>query len=449
VAAGFTAGTAPSPAEGSLHDVPPWRPDAAKEVAEHLVALPAGDTTGNGGEEDTPSTVNRLSALIACRRGEMAAAKKAAPPGPDSWTVIAHEEGHARLPPNRYPLDIYMCKPTALRLDAPCRAPCERHPVPGVPGAFVLSNVMSLAEIDMVRTLTEAIGYRPDLPLSSPLDDRAQNVVLLATEEQNDALFARIREVLPQELGGDSLVGINRRWRIYRYQEGNAYRKHLDGAWPASGLRVHGDGSQEYLYDAYGGNTRSRLTFIIYLNDDFEGGCTSFFVPRPGEEGCLEARPVKPVAGSATVFPHGETGVPLLHEGSPVVKGTKYLLRTDVVYASPKDTAQVQEAKRLRGLARQLGGLGGQALVEEALGETPGGASASAPVGKKKVVKKTMKPSKFREKIEARREKEKLKGGGGSTSKAGKGLSLRYSRTGMVPRKNMTMTGSGKKKSSR
>lgn len=42
------------------------------------------------------------------------------------------------------------------------------------------------------------------------------------------------------------------------------YRKHLDGAWPASGI-THEDGQERYVYDAHGGGTRSKLTFIIYL----------------------------------------------------------------------------------------------------------------------------------------------------------------------------------------
>ena len=36
-------------------------------------------------------------------------------------------------------------------------------------------------------------------------------------------------------------------------------------------------------------------------------------------------RPIRPRAGSASVFPHGDCPVPLLHEGSAVTKGTKPL----------------------------------------------------------------------------------------------------------------------------
>ena len=71
----------------------------------------------------------------------------------------------------------------------------------------------------------------------------------------------------------------------------------------------------------------------MYLNDEFDGGETTFFVP--GEEG-LCARPVRPQQGSVVVFPHGDTAGSLVHEGSGVKEGAKYIIRTDVVYEVPK-----------------------------------------------------------------------------------------------------------------
>lgn len=75
----------------------------------------------------------------------------------------------------------------------------------------------------------------------------------------------------------------------------------------------------------------SLFTFLIYLNDDFEGGETTFFLPSV-KEGTMNAYPMKPVMGSVAVFPHGETNGALLHEGTGVRKGAKYVIRTDVEY---------------------------------------------------------------------------------------------------------------------
>lgn len=74
----------------------------------------------------------------------------------------------------------------------------------------------------------------------------------------------------------------------------------------------------------------------MYLNDSFSNGCTTFFTPS-ATEGVLNAYPVKPIAGCALVFPHGDTKGSLLHEGSPVGEGGgKYVIRTDVLYEMRK-----------------------------------------------------------------------------------------------------------------
>lgn len=415
VAAGFPSSPSKSPLQGKLDKFPEFRApvkqpsggakqDAKQEVKTEDVKEEVRDDPGDG------SKVSQLSALISARREESKNAKEEGPFGKDSVTVIAHEPAHERKPPNRFDLDIVACKPGVLTLSAPALG-CLKHDLPGVKGAFVLSDVLSSAECASVRNLTEAVGYVPDVPLSSPLDERAHNVVLMATEEQSKIVFERIKDLLPQEIEGDTLVGINRRWRIYRYLEGNAYRKHLDGAWPASAMRSGPAGREEYVFDADGGRTRSRFTFIIYLNDDFEGGATTFFVPDPDREGSLQERAVRPQVGSASVFPHGEVPEPVLHEGSPVTKGCKYLLRTDVLYCATKSAMVMRAEKRKRGLIRQLG-IFGRGIGEDEMGGGGGQADPSGAKAKLAKKKKKVRTTKNGEKEEKTRERfSKRKGG--------------------------------------
>jgi hypothetical protein len=80
-----------------------------------------------------------------------------------------------------------------------------------------------------------------------------------------------------------------------------------------------------------GGKQSSLFTFLIYLNDEFEGGETTFFLPSV-KEGVLNAYPIKPVMGGVAVFPHGDSKGALLHEGTGVRSGAKYVIRTDVEY---------------------------------------------------------------------------------------------------------------------
>ena len=108
---------------------------------------------------------------------------------------------------------------------------------------------------------------------------------------------------------------------------GAVYRPHIDGSWVGSGVDSH---TGAYQHDAHG-NQRSRLTFLVYLNDDIEGGATTFFLPDPRARSGLLAHSVRPQAGCALCFPQGNTAN-LIHEGSPVRSGYKYVIRSDVLY---------------------------------------------------------------------------------------------------------------------
>lgn len=129
---------------------------------------------------------------------------------------------------------------------------------------------------------------------------------------------------------------------VYRYVPGAIYRPHIDGAWPRSGIDPH---TGEYLYDASPIDCPewSRLTLLIYLNDGFQGGCTTFFIPRKNVLGTMDAFPVKPLAGCAIAFPHGSTFGSVLHEGSPVaIPGAKFVIRTEILYEAKGESASAE-----------------------------------------------------------------------------------------------------------
>lgn len=79
------------------------------------------------------------------------------------------------------------------------------------------------------------------------------------------------------------------------------------------------------------GDSWSKLTFILYFNEDFEGGATTFFTPSK-HFGSLDTIGVRPRMGSVLCFPHGDTAGSLVHEGSAVTSGMKQIARTDVLY---------------------------------------------------------------------------------------------------------------------
>ncbi|MEQ4222017.1 MULTISPECIES: 2OG-Fe(II) oxygenase [Pseudomonas syringae group] len=107
-----------------------------------------------------------------------------------------------------------------------------------------------------------------------------------------------------------TVIGVNERLRFCRYRPGTRFRAHQDG--------VH-----------HRHNTQSRLTFMVYLNDDaFIGGDTVFFNDRSAAMSDRDAiLCLRPRRGSLIVFDHA-----LWHTGALVSAGQKYVMRSDLMY---------------------------------------------------------------------------------------------------------------------
>jgi hypothetical protein len=314
------------------------------------------------------------------------------------FRVCGHEDGADRKPPNKFDLDlittsvfnekqmlydnedyrtISACNVLFTPVDNSYPA-IKSTAIPYVQGTFLLENVLSPHECDRMIAAAEMAGYSPDEPLAGQPGDSvlAHACVWVVDHQMERTIFNRVKDFLPsykesepkkqQSSNGEGQdtesyhpLGVNRRFRFYRYVPGRYYRPHIDGAWPSSGFDINGDyrydvndvsnkngvqfvqqeGTSKEIVDTNindqdQSSTRhqlSRLTFLIYLNDDFDGGHTTFFMPAKDKEGVLNAFPVRPCRGCVLVFPHGTCAAPL-HEGSPVLKGCKYVVRTEVEY---------------------------------------------------------------------------------------------------------------------
>ncbi|KAL8409832.1 hypothetical protein RB594_008062 [Gaeumannomyces avenae] len=244
--------------------------------------------------------------------------------------VIERTPGPQRKPPNHHDALLYTTEPGAIPLAAQdTRTPVEKHAHPVVPGLSLLKGVLSPDECTSIIAAGETVGFLPDAPLREDGDVSilAHNFYWVVDQAFHDALWARIRELVPASVGGRAARGLNRRFRVYRYVPGAEYRAHIDGAWPPSGIRP----DDSYVYDASEGKQSSLFTFLIYLNDEFEGGETTYFLPA-ARDGTLNAYPVRPLMGAAALFPHGDARDAPLHEGTGVRKGAKYVIRTEVEY---------------------------------------------------------------------------------------------------------------------
>jgi hypothetical protein len=127
----------------------------------------------------------------------------------------------------------------------------------------------------------------------------------------------RVRPYIPDEIVDAGarwrLLELNARFRACRYANGQQFCVHRDGAYVPSD------------------DVRSFLTVQLYLDDDARrvGGRTRFYANAQGGE-VLAA--ITPTVGSVIIFDHR-----VWHDGEPVTRGIKHVLRTDAVYQRVED----------------------------------------------------------------------------------------------------------------
>jgi len=148
----------------------------------------------------------------------------------------------------------------------------------------------------------EAIGFEDAYIISNgerivAKEIRNNQRVILDDLDLASELWGKIISTLSLKVEDWVPVGLNERFRFYRYTENQLFRLHKDFSFVRN-------------------NQESKLSFIIYLNESFKGGQTDF---RQFE--------VSPKTGRAIAFDHD-----LLHEGKSVLSGIKYAVRTDIMY---------------------------------------------------------------------------------------------------------------------
>lgn len=196
--------------------------------------------------------------------------------------------------------------------------------IPGLPGrayvdgesvdlsfpiAWTIDGVMTEGECTELIERVEAGGPAP-APITTSRgfvmrpDIRNNLRVTFDDVDLASTLFERVRATLPREAFGNRVpVGANERFRAYKYLPGQRFAPHFDGAFRRN--------DQE----------ESHLTFMVYLNEGFSGGATTFL-----DHDVV----VRPRTGMALLFQHR-----VLHEGSEVTQGVKYVARSDVMFRTP------------------------------------------------------------------------------------------------------------------
>ncbi len=172
---------------------------------------------------------------------------------------------------------------------------------------FLIKNFLSEAVCESMIQKAETEGFEE---AKVNFGDGEQRVfkgirnnerILYKDEVLAKAFWKKAEPFLPPTFEQSKAVGFNELFRFYKYTKGQRFKMHVDGSFVRNEME------------------KSQYTFLIYLNDGFEGGDTLFH----------EGQIIRPSKGDALVFKHE-----LRHEGAVLVSGIKYVLRTDVMYRS-------------------------------------------------------------------------------------------------------------------
>lgn len=199
----------------------------------------------------------------------------------------------------------------------------------------LIEKLLTPAECQAIISQAQRHGFsRPGQFDQSTRDCERLHTVDVA---MSDEMMQRLRGYLPEIIRVDGV-----RWRLHRFTHHWRYVEYQSGGH----FRPHYDGAKMMPYKM------TCFTVQVYLDDDFVGGRTRFYMDYEAErmashaiedgKGCHRFRPegppthaVDPSTGSALVFSHVHN---VLHDGEPVAKGVKHIMRGDVLYeALPED----------------------------------------------------------------------------------------------------------------
>lgn len=169
---------------------------------------------------------------------------------------------------------------------------------------YTINNFLSEKECDALIEKSEAIGFEE---AKVNMDGGQKMMKMIRDNERvmyTDLIFAfqlwkKLKPYIRPIIGNSYAIGLNEMLRFYKYSPGQRFKMHRDGSYIRN--------ETEFSY----------YTFMVYLNDDYEGGQTKF---ESGEY-------VSPKKGTALIFEHS-----LRHEGARLTSGCKYVLRSDIMY---------------------------------------------------------------------------------------------------------------------
>lgn len=257
---------------------------------------------------------------------------------PENSSILS---GHAVVIPSSHTLSNDVAFP--LDLDYEMRPSVSlSHPTKT---AFTVSQCLTPNECAALIELSESIGYEVALLNAGTAqilatETRKSDRAMLDDENVAQALWARIKHLVPSRLERHgqtyAAVGLNERLRFLRYGRGGYFVRHMDGTYvrPKDHPK-HGE--------------MSMLTYLVYLNENFEGGALEMewqeAMPPQSCFGKFSQATrnvvIQPTTGVVVVHDHQ-----ILHEAMILESGMRYCIRTDVMFAPLLEDGEKVEEER-------------------------------------------------------------------------------------------------------
>jgi hypothetical protein len=174
---------------------------------------------------------------------------------------------------------------------------------------YTIDNFLTVDECNKLIEKSEQIGFEE----AEVNVDGAQKMmkmvrnnerILFEDPEYASQLWQKLQSYVKPEIENSKAVGLNEMFRFYKYNPSQRFKMHRDGSFKRN--------ESEFSY----------YTFMIYLNDTYEGGETKF----------ASGEIITPKTGTALVFEHSQR-----HEGAALISGIKYVLRSDIMYKLKSD----------------------------------------------------------------------------------------------------------------
>jgi prolyl 4-hydroxylase len=194
--------------------------------------------------------------------------------------------------------------------------------IDAVKGGLVIRDVVTPEEAKHISNQSFASGFHDrrvrmfagdreratfmDPELASLLWDRVKKFINPIRFDEDRDEYNSTCDFQPRT-GMYEPTGINPFMRVSKYGPGQEFRWHKDTVFGTSNTNL---GFQ---------------TLLLYLNDDFNGGGTSFRVWGTDEDATVIT--IVPTTGSVLLFDHAQE-----HQGDMIHRGCKLVLRTEVMF---------------------------------------------------------------------------------------------------------------------